>query len=143
PESPFQVRVVDLEGRQGLFGRQLGRQRRRGEEQGDGGGEARSHDGQSRGDDGRVGGSVVSIAVRPRRTLPEIRHTTGVRNGTCSRLPAVGAAAPCREGAMRITILTYLEKESATEHDVVVDQVAAALRRRKHTVSVLGVHGNV
>ena len=44
---------------------------------------------------------------------------------------------------MRITILTYLERENSKEHDPVVDQVAVALRRRKHTVSVLGVHGSV
>src|SRR5207247_2591872 len=42
-----------------------------------------------------------------------------------------------------VTILTYLEKENATEHDVVVDQVAAALRKSKHSVSILGIHGNV
>jgi D-alanine-D-alanine ligase len=45
--------------------------------------------------------------------------------------------------AMRITILAYLEKENADTHDVVVDQVARALRKHKHTVSVLGVHGDV
>jgi D-alanine-D-alanine ligase len=44
---------------------------------------------------------------------------------------------------MRITVLTYLEQENSREYDKVVDQVAAALRRRKHTVSILGVHGSV
>ena len=43
---------------------------------------------------------------------------------------------------MRITVLTYLEKEGAEEHDVVVDQVAAALREG-HKPSILGVHGDV
>ena len=44
---------------------------------------------------------------------------------------------------MKITIITYLEKEDAKEHDVVVDQVAEALKARKHTPSILGVHGDV
>ncbi len=44
---------------------------------------------------------------------------------------------------MKITILTYLDKEDATEHDVVVDQVATALKAKKHKPSVLGVHGDV
>lgn len=44
---------------------------------------------------------------------------------------------------MRITILTWLESERATEHDVVVDQVAAALERSGHVVSIIGVHGDV
>jgi D-alanine-D-alanine ligase len=45
--------------------------------------------------------------------------------------------------AMKITILTYLERERSTSHDVVVDQVGAALRQRGHTVSVFGVHGDL
>jgi D-alanine-D-alanine ligase len=44
---------------------------------------------------------------------------------------------------MRITVLTYVEQENSRKHDKVVGQVAAALRRRKHTVSILGVHGSV
>ena len=44
---------------------------------------------------------------------------------------------------MRITVLTYLEKEGDPSHDVVVDQVAAALRQTGHKVSILGVHGDV
>jgi D-alanine-D-alanine ligase len=44
---------------------------------------------------------------------------------------------------MRITILTYLEQEAAKNHDVVVDQVAAALRQGGHKVSIFGVHGDV
>jgi len=45
---------------------------------------------------------------------------------------------------MNITILTYLEREGASEHDEVVDQVAAALRTEgKHKVKILGVHGDV
>jgi D-alanine-D-alanine ligase len=44
---------------------------------------------------------------------------------------------------MRITVLAYLESEGAKDRDVVVGQVAAALRRGKHQVSVLGVHGDL
>ncbi len=44
---------------------------------------------------------------------------------------------------MNVTVLTYLEREGAETYDVVVDQVAAALRKRKHTVKILGVHGDV
>jgi D-alanine-D-alanine ligase len=39
--------------------------------------------------------------------------------------------------------LTHLEKEGDTTHDVVVDQVAGALRDGGHKVSVLGVHGDI
>ena len=44
---------------------------------------------------------------------------------------------------MKITILTYLESEDAEAHDVVVDQVADALRSLGHAPSILGVHGDV
>ena len=44
---------------------------------------------------------------------------------------------------MKITILTHLEKENAKTYDVVVDQVADALRQRGHKVSILGVHGDL
>jgi D-alanine-D-alanine ligase len=44
---------------------------------------------------------------------------------------------------MKITVLAHLEHEGDRTHDVVVDQVAAALRKRKHTVSVLCVHGDL
>ena len=44
---------------------------------------------------------------------------------------------------MIITILTYLEHEAAKEHDIVVDQVATALKSAGHKTSVLGVHGDV
>jgi D-alanine-D-alanine ligase len=44
---------------------------------------------------------------------------------------------------MKITVLTHLEQETAREHDVVVDQVARALRAKGHTTSILGVHGDV
>ena len=44
---------------------------------------------------------------------------------------------------MKITILTYVEREGSTAYDVVVGQVAAALRARKHTPSVLGVHDDL
>lgn len=44
---------------------------------------------------------------------------------------------------MKITVLTYLEKEDSDKHDIVVDQVATALRAKDHQVSILGVHGDV
>jgi D-alanine-D-alanine ligase len=44
---------------------------------------------------------------------------------------------------MKITILTYLERENAKQCDAVVEQVAAALRQLDHDVSILGVHGQV
>jgi D-alanine-D-alanine ligase len=47
------------------------------------------------------------------------------------------------EPAVRITILTYLETEDATTHDIAVDQVAETLRQNRHTVSIFGVHGDV
>jgi D-alanine-D-alanine ligase len=43
---------------------------------------------------------------------------------------------------MKITILAYLDDEKATTFDVVVGQVAAALRAGGHKVSVFGVHGD-
>ena len=44
---------------------------------------------------------------------------------------------------MKITVLTYIESETTKEIDVVVNQVAAALRKKKHKVSVLAIHGDV
>ena len=45
---------------------------------------------------------------------------------------------------MKITVLTYVEKqEDEKSYDVVVDQVAAALREGGHRVSILGVHDDV
>jgi len=44
---------------------------------------------------------------------------------------------------VRITVLTWLESEQARHHDVVVDQVADALERGGHVVSIIGVHGDV
>jgi D-alanine-D-alanine ligase len=44
---------------------------------------------------------------------------------------------------MKITIITYLETENAKEHDVVVDQVAKALKANGHSPSILGEHGDV
>jgi D-alanine-D-alanine ligase len=44
---------------------------------------------------------------------------------------------------MKITVLTHLEKEGDKSHDKVVEQVGKALRHHGHTVSVLGIHGNV
>src|SRR5688572_1112416 len=44
---------------------------------------------------------------------------------------------------MKITVLTYLEREDAKGHDLVVDQVAAALKQGGHKPSILGVHGDL
>ncbi|HKI02696.1 MAG TPA: ATP-grasp domain-containing protein [Thermoanaerobaculia bacterium] len=44
---------------------------------------------------------------------------------------------------MNITILTGLEKDDPKSYDVVVDQVAAALRKNKHRVSIFGVHDDL
>jgi D-alanine-D-alanine ligase len=44
---------------------------------------------------------------------------------------------------MNITVLGSLESADPKSHDVVVDQVAAALRQQKHRVSVLGVHNDL
>lgn len=44
---------------------------------------------------------------------------------------------------MRITILTWLEREKARTYDMVVDQAAEALKEHGHKVSVLGVHGDL
>jgi D-alanine-D-alanine ligase len=46
---------------------------------------------------------------------------------------------------MKITVLTYLdsEDENSKDYDPVVPQVARALRKLGHRVSVLGVHGDV
>jgi D-alanine-D-alanine ligase len=44
---------------------------------------------------------------------------------------------------MRITVLTHLEREGHRTYDVVVGQVARALRHHKHRVSVLGIHGDI
>jgi D-alanine-D-alanine ligase len=44
---------------------------------------------------------------------------------------------------VRITVLTYVHAEGTRDWDVVVNQVAAALRKNKHKVSILGVHKDV
>lgn len=41
---------------------------------------------------------------------------------------------------MKATILTYLEKAGVRSYDPVVKQVASALRKSGHAVSVLGIH---
>src|SRR5687767_13002262 len=43
---------------------------------------------------------------------------------------------------MKITVLAYLEQEGGKIADVVVEQVAAALKEGGHKVSVFGVHGD-
>lgn len=44
---------------------------------------------------------------------------------------------------MKIAILTHLERENSTEHDIAADQVTDALRAGGHKASVLGVHGDL
>ena len=44
---------------------------------------------------------------------------------------------------MRVTVLTWLDSEQALSYDAVVDQVAAALERGGHVVSIVGVHGDL
>ena len=44
---------------------------------------------------------------------------------------------------MKITVLTHVEREGSEDYDVVVGQVAGALRRNGHRVSVFGVHGDL
>jgi D-alanine-D-alanine ligase len=45
---------------------------------------------------------------------------------------------------MKITVLTYVEKDDDdTSYDVVVEQVAAALKEGGHKVSILGVHNDL
>jgi D-alanine-D-alanine ligase len=48
-----------------------------------------------------------------------------------------------RNRGVRITVVTWLETEQASQHDVVVDQVTAALERAGHIVSIIGTHGDV
>jgi D-alanine-D-alanine ligase len=44
---------------------------------------------------------------------------------------------------MNITVLADLESDDPKSYDVVVDQVAAALREKKHRVSIFAVHDDV
>jgi D-alanine-D-alanine ligase len=44
---------------------------------------------------------------------------------------------------MKVTILTYLEREGDKDWDPVVEQVAEALREGGHKASVLGAHGDL
>jgi D-alanine-D-alanine ligase len=44
---------------------------------------------------------------------------------------------------MKITVLAYREQENSTQHDAVVDQVARALKSKRHGVSILGIHDDV
>ena len=44
---------------------------------------------------------------------------------------------------MKITVLTGLEKPDPKSYDVVADQVAAALRKKGHKTSILGVYDDV
>ena len=47
------------------------------------------------------------------------------------------------KGFMNIAVLTYLEQEGSKDYDPVVPQVAAAMRKARHKVSVLGVHSDL
>src|SRR5262249_23280268 len=44
---------------------------------------------------------------------------------------------------MRVTVLAYLEHEGSRIPDPAVEQVAEALRKNKHSVSTLAVHGDI
>src|SRR5580658_3180056 len=59
----------------------------------------------------------------------------GVRN--------VLPAACCHESSMKITVLTYLDKENAKVLAVTAEQVASALREGGHKVSLFGIHGDL
>jgi D-alanine-D-alanine ligase len=70
-------------------------------------------------------------------------HTSWHRVCDENTANVVPAIAQDFEVVMRITILAYVEDESKPECDVVVGQVEKALRDGGHTVSVLGVHGDL
>ena len=44
---------------------------------------------------------------------------------------------------MKITVLGSLESDDPKSYDVVVDQVASALRKHKHRVSIFGIHDDL
>ncbi|HSU82934.1 MAG TPA: ATP-grasp domain-containing protein [Thermoanaerobaculia bacterium] len=44
---------------------------------------------------------------------------------------------------MKITVLGSLESDDPKSYDVVVDQVASALRKQKHRVSIFGIHDDL
>jgi D-alanine-D-alanine ligase len=46
-------------------------------------------------------------------------------------------------GAMNITVLTGLESDEPKSYDIVVDQVASALRKKGHRASIFGVHDDL
>lgn len=49
-----------------------------------------------------------------------------------------------RGRSMKITVLTYLEREDDEKsYDAVIDQVAEALRSRGHDVAIVGCHGDL
>ena len=54
-----------------------------------------------------------------------------------------GAALAFPVKAMKITVLTGLEKDDPKAYDVVADQVAAALNEKGHKASVLGVYDDL
>src|SRR5690348_15325288 len=84
----------------------------------------------------------MSRGTAGRRELPPARFAKPLASGLHSHLAAQHRGLSCR-GIMKITILTYLDKEGDRAHDVVVDQVTAALKETGHQVSILGIHGDV
>lgn len=54
-----------------------------------------------------------------------------------------GSAFAYDAGTMNITVLTGLEKDDPKSYDVVVDQVASALRKKGHRASIFGVHDDL
>ena len=54
-----------------------------------------------------------------------------------------GAAFAYSGWPMNITVLTGLENDDPKSYDVVVDQVASALRKKGHRVSIFGVHDDL
>lgn len=54
-----------------------------------------------------------------------------------------GAAFAYSAWPMNITVLTGLENDDPKSYDVVVDQVASALRKKGHRVSIFGVHDDL
>src|SRR5262249_37099407 len=53
------------------------------------------------------------------------------------------ARIPNRTGRMKVTILTHLDKPNESTRDIVVDQVAGALREKGHTPTIVAVHDDL
>src|SRR5262245_31356210 len=50
---------------------------------------------------------------------------------------------PRKPSSMKITLLAYVEEEGSREHDVVMGQVADALKEKGHEPSILCVHDDI